>query len=96
MYFQAFIGLETRANCDRAYSSIDRINIGSDQLCAGDGTTDTCTGDSGGPMMTEGRDGNWYVIGVTSFGVECNRSDFPGVYTRVDQFLSWISRNTRA
>ena len=80
--------------CNRAYDRISRITIGNDQVCAGNGRTDTCTGDSGGPMLMESN-GLWSVVGITSFGVECARSDFPGVYTRVDVFLDWIDRNTR-
>ncbi len=87
---QAPINIVSVPDCDRAYASVNRINIGRDQICAGRGVTDTCTGDSGGPMMAPDRSGRWNVLGVTSFGVECARRDFPGVYTRVSEFLAWI------
>ena len=81
--------------CSRAYSQVQRVDIGSKQVCAGRGSTDTCTGDSGGPMMVPDRSGSWSVVGITSFGVECAREDFPGVYTRVSEYLQWIRSNTR-
>ena len=39
--------------------------------------------------------GKWSVIGITSFGVECGDSQYPGVYTRVDQYLDWIASTTQ-
>ena len=50
-------------------------------------------GDSGGPLLADRLGSGWSVVGVTSFGVECGRPDFPGVYTRVDQYLDWIQEN---
>ena len=67
-------------------SSLDRKHI-----CAGNGDTDACTGDSGGPLLVE-RNGRWTVIGVTSFGVGCGSDVFPGVYTNVAKYITWIKR----
>ncbi len=91
---QAQVPLVTRDKCEEAYSGISRVTIGEeDQLCAGEGRTDSCTGDSGGPLLVQ-NNGRWTIVGITSFGVECARDDFPGVYTRVDNFLNWISNNS--
>ena len=67
---------------------------GDTQICAGLGRKDTCQGDSGGPMLSLELDQNeWSVIGITSFGVDCADTRFPGVYTRVDRYLDWIEEN---
>ena len=52
-------------------------------VCAGGGETDTCGGDSGGPLMVS--DGAFLVLaGVTSWGPDpCAKEGVPGVYTRV-------------
>lgn len=53
----------------------------------------TLQGDSGGPLNCKGRDGKWYVQGVTSFvdGRGCNIPQRPTVFTRVASFIPWIS-----
>nr|CAD7414631.1 unnamed protein product [Timema poppensis] len=57
-------------------------------ICAGveQGGKDACMGDSGGPMVTEGK-----LYGVVSWGPEkCAEPRQPGVYTKTSVFRDWI------
>merc|ERR1711971_955524 len=90
---QAPVQMVTQEQCAQAYRQVSRVTIGATKLCAGEGTRDTCNGDSGGGLFSRNLGGGFAVVGVTSFGVECARDDFPGVYTRVDEYLPWIQQN---
>jgi trypsin len=57
-------------------------------ICAGRGEKDSCSGDSGGPLV----DGNT-LVGVVSWGYQCARVGFPGVYADVAYYYTWISQN---
>ncbi|XP_043209740.1 phenoloxidase-activating factor 3-like [Amphibalanus amphitrite] len=73
--------------------------IGPNQMCAGgEAGRDSCSGDSGGPLMGVNQFGPPYrIVGVVSFGVtRCGTANVPGVYTRVGQYLNWIMDNIRA
>ncbi|XP_023951785.2 trypsin alpha-3-like [Bicyclus anynana] len=71
--------------CTRAYRQIAKISEG--MLCAfaNNPPRDACQGDSGGPLVTQGT-----LIGIVSWGEECANLSYPGVYTRVSQYYSWI------
>ena len=53
-------------------------------------TIDTCQGDSGGPMARN-TGAAWVLDGITSFGQGCASYGYPGVYTEVFNYRSWIS-----
>jgi secreted trypsin-like serine protease len=77
--------------CAKAYGD-GAQKIDGRNLCAGlsQGGVDACQGDSGGPMMAKSAAGDWRQIGVVSWGKGCALAGYPGVYTRVSAFNTWI------
>ncbi|CAF0803660.1 unnamed protein product [Adineta ricciae] len=76
------------------YCQNSRLKDPKTQLCAGtmpEGGKDTCQGDSGGPLLMFTSNNVWEVIGITSTGYGCARANYPGIYTRVAAFQSWIN-----
>uniref|UniRef100_T1IV59 Peptidase S1 domain-containing protein n=1 Tax=Strigamia maritima TaxID=126957 RepID=T1IV59_STRMM len=80
--------VENNSLCQANYVN----TITSEMICAGNGNKDSCQGDSGGPLMLE--KGEIYIqVGVVSFGLDCGIYGVPGVYTRIDQYLDFISKH---
>ncbi|XP_032679242.1 trypsin-1-like [Odontomachus brunneus] len=69
--------------------------ITDNMICAGykEGGKDSCQGDSGGPLHVE-EDGSHQIVGIVSWGEGCAQPGYPGVYCRVNRYLTWIKRNT--
>nr|XP_034956475.1 granzyme A-like isoform X2 [Zootoca vivipara] len=68
--------------------------ITGNMLCAGDdkGGKDACVGDSGGPLICNGKQ-----RGIVSFGakLECGNQRYPGIYTLLtEDYLAWIRKIT--
>lgn len=76
-----------RAACQVSYGE---ESITDNMICAGfaEGGKDSCSSDSGGPIVENG-----ILIGVVSFGRGCAEAGFPGVYTRLGNFVDWINEN---
>ena len=53
-------------------------------VAAGQEGTDTCKGDSGGPLFVETSTEVFNQIGITSFGKRCALKGYPGVYTETN------------
>ncbi|CAG02130.1 unnamed protein product [Tetraodon nigroviridis] len=66
--------------------------ITDNMFCAGylDASVDACRGDSGGPFVVNYR-GTWFLTGVVSWGEGCAAEGKFGVYTRLGNFLNWIT-----
>ncbi len=90
---QATVSVVSNATCrNDGYGS----QITAEMICAGVypyQTTDTCDGDSGGPLLVD-RGNRWVQIGITSWGYGC-ADGAPGVYARVAAESNWISAQIR-
>lgn len=89
----ARVPITTDAYCAAAYPSglselaDDGAFDPSTMLCAGypQGGTDTCEGDSGGPLLAPAQGGELRLVAATSFGQGCAEAGHPGVYARLAQ-----------
>ncbi|XP_061170601.1 neurotrypsin-like [Saccostrea echinata] len=75
----------------------DFRHVTESMFCAGylEGGVDSCQGDSGGPLTCE-VEGTQAILGITSWGKSCAAPNFPGVYTKVGNFLPWIRETIAA
>ncbi|KAH8259585.1 hypothetical protein KR026_007031 [Drosophila bipectinata] len=96
----AQVPIVSRHSCEQSYKSVFQFVQFSDKvLCAGSSSVDACQGDSGGPLMLPQLESNgyrFYLLGLVSFGYECARPNFPGVYTRVASYVPWIKKHISA
>nr|AFK11031.1 granzyme K-like protein [Callorhinchus milii] len=79
-----------RSVCNRKdYYNLKPV-ITTNMICAGDkkGKSDSCVGDSGGPLLCKKK-----FSGIVSFGFKCADPKKPGIYTRItEDYLKWIKK----
>ncbi|XP_045446958.1 trypsin-3-like [Melitaea cinxia] len=79
----ASVNIISQEECTRAYLQIAAITPGMICASANNPPRDACLGDSGGPLVADNT-----LIGIVSWGEGC--ATYPGVYTRVSDYYSWI------
>ena len=82
---KATVSILDNGVCSTKYAGYVYSPIGSGQVCAAATGKDTCQGDSGGPIYV-----GTAQVGVTSFGIGCADSRYPGVYTRLSAYTTWL------
>ena len=88
---KARIPIVSDEKCSRAYGNQMYPDV---MLCAGKSGVDACQGDSGGPLVVQDdQHFGWSLIGVVSWGYECAREGYYGVYTEVSQYIPWIAQS---
>ncbi|KAG8236116.1 hypothetical protein J437_LFUL000479 [Ladona fulva] len=90
---EVHIPIWTNQECKLKYGNAAPGGIVEHFLCAGEASMDSCSGDSGGPLMVNA--GHWTQVGIVSWGIGCGKGQYPGVYTRVTHFLPWIMKNLK-
>ncbi|KAL6262141.1 hypothetical protein P5V15_007238 [Pogonomyrmex californicus] len=90
---EVVVPILTNAECRATKYPPRRIT--DNMICAGfqEGGKDSCQGDSGGPLHIV-ENGIHQIVGVVSWGEGCAQPGYPGVYSRVNRFLTWIAHNT--
>ena len=74
-------------------NSYPASSVTQSMFCARANSTDSCYGDSGGPF-TIYQNGVHVLEGVISWGKNCAKLQWPGVYSRVGHVLRWIRDTT--
>lgn len=75
----------TKDECDSV-----RNDFGQRQICALYPTGNTCSGDSGGPLIEKKADA-YTLVGILSYGeTDCNPNITPDVFQRVSEYLPFI------
>merc|ERR1712227_864699 len=88
---EAHTSIITNSECKMYWGS---RSIYPGQVCLLNGQTGGCMGDSGGPLACRNGNGDWHLVGVTSWGSAQCDIGMPSVYTRLSYFRQWIHKTS--
>uniref|UniRef100_A0A336K8Y2 CSON001568 protein n=1 Tax=Culicoides sonorensis TaxID=179676 RepID=A0A336K8Y2_CULSO len=71
--------------CTEAYAQL--FPVKNQHLCS-TGDISPCSGDEGSPLVQDNK-----LIGVVSFGFDCQNSKYPTIYVRISEFRDFIDGN---
>ncbi|KAG7386621.1 hypothetical protein PHYBOEH_008621 [Phytophthora boehmeriae] len=82
---RADVQLMSNENC------LKETRVDGSMLCSRGATNETsCTGDYGGPVVVERPSGD-VLVGVVSWGDDCDKPGYPSIYSRVSSVRAWIA-----
>ena len=84
------VPIQDENTCVKSSTNVDTLP--GSAFCAGyakQGQGDACKGDSGGGLVVE-RDNRWFVVGLVSYGEDCDKYRQYGFYTNVSNYYYWI------
>jgi secreted trypsin-like serine protease len=83
---EALVPIIDNDTCNSTSSYDGKIT--NNMICAGymQSTRDSCQGDSGGPLIVDNT-----LVGIVSWGNGCAQENYPGVYTKVQNYIKWIN-----
>ncbi|XP_027788012.1 probable threonine protease PRSS50 [Marmota flaviventris] len=81
--------------CDAFYHSFSRIPslvqiINSQMICVKDGSRENFCYETTGEPLVCSLEGTWYLVGMTSWGPGCNKSEAPPIFLKVSAYQAWI------
>lgn len=93
---QAQVPLISSSDC-ASQSAYPSNQLSGNMICAGyrQGGKDSCQGDSGGPLVVSNSQGGYVLAGIVSWSKSCAAPDYPGVYTRVANYQTWLQTQTQ-
>ncbi|PBP24814.1 serine endopeptidase [Diplocarpon rosae] len=77
----------SRDTCNTDYGA---GTITTNMFCAAATGKDSCNGDSGGPITITS---TGVLAGTVSWGQGCAEDSYPGVYSRIGNYVNWINAN---
>mmetsp|Transcript_17631 Transcript_17631/g.36577 ORF Transcript_17631/g.36577 Transcript_17631/m.36577 type:complete len:332 (-) Transcript_17631:955-1950(-) len=83
---KASVPVMDQVTCEKKFAN----KIKDSMVCAGGAETDSCSGDSGGPLFLNNMEGPQQV-GIVSWGLrKCATEGYPGVYTRISSYHCFL------